>query len=177
MLEIESKIKVAELESTRRRLRALNAVFVGTYLETNSFFDTPDHRLRLADSGLRLRRKRDLSNQEEQLILTYKGPRLPGNVKMREERELIVACEQDAVALLESLGYTPILKFEKHRESWKFLQCQIELDELPEIGFFVEVEGPDESSVQLAARSLGLAASTPVRESYPELVQKHRKQV
>src|SRR5439155_3670787 len=118
-VEIEIKLKVDHLSAVRDRLKQLGAKRVREVMETNVFFDTPDHALLASDCGLRLRRSRDLANHEEKLVITYKGPRGEGQVKSREEIELGVDSADSAVALLEKLGYVKMLTFEKRRESWK----------------------------------------------------------
>ena len=51
--------------------------------------------------------------------------------------------------------------------------CLVELDELPDIGAFVEVEGPDEKTVFAVSESLGLAGE-PISESYLAMVLRRR---
>src|SRR5205823_1530650 len=58
-LEIEAKMKVADFEPVRARLRKLGATRVGEVLETNAFFETADHALLREDRGLRLRTNRN----------------------------------------------------------------------------------------------------------------------
>ena len=51
--------------------------------------------------------------------------------------------------------------------------CTVELDELPEIGSFVEVEGPSDEDVIDVQRRLGLADAKPIGPTYAELVAIH----
>src|SRR5439155_24758133 len=133
-VEIEIKIKFDRLSPIRDRLREIGAKRVGEAMETNIFFDTPDRALLASDCGLRLRRAHDLEHHEDHLVLTYKGPRGEGEVKRREEIEVGVDPMEAAVKLLEQLGYSPMLTFEKRRESWTIDRCKIELDQLPHLG-------------------------------------------
>ena len=94
--------------------------------------------------GLRLRTNHDSATGTETHIITWKGPRQPGALKSREEVELTVTDPADAALLLEKLGYVKVLTFEKRRQSWQLGGCKVELDELPLLGSFVEVEGPGE---------------------------------
>jgi predicted adenylyl cyclase CyaB len=174
--EIEIKLKVDHLAPVRDRLKQLGAVRIGEALETNLFFDTPDHVLLAAGSGLRIRRARDPVGGTEKLIVTYKGPRDPGVVKRREEIELTVDDADHAIALLARLGYPHQLSFEKRRESWTLDQARVEMDLLPELGSFVEIECPTEAEVLRARDMLGLADATVVAQTYPELVSRHLSQ-
>jgi adenylate cyclase class 2 len=172
-LEIEIKLKVDHLSAVRDRLKQLSAKRVREVMETNIFFDTPDHSLLGSDCGLRLRHIRDLADHQEKLVITYKGPRGEGQVKSREEIEVGVDSADNAVALLEKLGYVKMLTFEKRRESWKIEKCMIELDQLPHLGSFVEIECPTEAEVLKLRQKLGLAEVSPIAPTYADLVSHH----
>lgn len=174
--EIEAKLKVDDLEPVRRKLKALGAKADGTRLEINTFFDTPDHTLRRTDKGLRLRTRRDLDDGKEDAKLTFKGPGQPGQFKNREEIETGVDDPKAVAALLEALGFKRDRSFEKKRESWKLDDCQVELDEVPHLGCFVEIEGPDEKSITALQRKLGLDSLRPVKESYIAMLAKWLKE-
>ena len=174
-VEIELKVKVRGHDELRQRLRDVGASLAGKVLERNIFFEISDHSLTKADRGLRLRTSTNQQAGECRHILTYKGPRQPGALKRREELELRVEDANDARALLEALGFRIDLEFEKRRESWMLECCRVELDELPELGTFVEVEGPSEADVLAVQQRLGLAELPLIRESYARLVAHHLK--
>jgi hypothetical protein len=76
------------------------------------------------------------------------------------------------VQLLERLGLARMLSFEKRRESWRS-RCKVELDELPYLGCFVEVEGPAEQPVS-AVRNNSASSDRPiVSSSYVALLMGH----
>ena len=172
-VEIEIKLKVDGSAPIRETLMALGAQRLGEVLETNIFLDTSDRTLLSADCGLRIRRNRSLAGNEGKLVITYKGPREEGPVKRREEIEVVVDRIDPALALLDRLGFRETLCFEKRRESWRLDDCTVELDEMPMMGAFVEIEGPTEADVTAAQARLGLAALSPVPESYADLVTRH----
>ena len=175
-LELEAKIKFDDLEAIRVRLRDAGARRQGMVLETNTFFDTPDGQLVSADKGLRLRRTRDLSNDERHAIVTVKGPQQSGQLKSREEGEVGVADADKAQDVLRMLGYSPTLSFEKRRESWMLGGCKVELDELPILGRFVEIEGPDEPSVMRVRESLNLGNEPLIRTGYISMLSQYLKE-
>jgi len=172
-LEIEAKMKVNDLDAVRRRLDAVGAVRTGQYLENNTFFDTDDRSLLAADKGLRLRINRNLDGQDEQYILTFKGPRLHGSLKTRQEQEMVVTDPESAGAFLQRLGFSQVLRFEKKRESWMLGGCRVELDEMPHLGFYVEIEGPTEQAVLEVRAKLELAGRALVRASYIGLLMSY----
>jgi len=165
-VEIEAKMAVPNVEPVRATLKRLNAPGGALTLETNIFFDTPDQSLLKSGSGLRLRTNRDAASGRETHVITHKGPLLAGTVKSREETELTVENAADAAALFARLGYKKTLTFQKRRESWKLGSCKIELDEVPHLGSFVEVEGPDEATVMRVREQLGLADRPIIKTGY-----------
>lgn len=164
--EIEAKMRVADHAALRDRLRAAGGRFVSRGEELNRFFDRPDESLRRAGCGLRVRQIRTLEGEPTPATITYKGPLEPGALKIRPECELVVADAEQAAKLLAQLGYRETFSFEKRRETWRLGDCTVELDELPLIGRFVEIEGPDGTVVEAARSRIGLASEPLERESY-----------
>ncbi len=156
-LEIELKMRVPDFDALQRKLESLGAVRIVRLAEMNVFLDTPDLSLRRADRGLRVRVEHDRDTQQlRSIIITHKGPRLPGSVKSRTETEMHATSDQEAIALLQALGYHPTLRFEKHRDRWLLDGCHVELDTLPMLGRFVEIEGPGEAAILQLRHKLGL---------------------
>ncbi len=164
-VEIEAKMKVPDLAVVRDRLAAAGGQRVDASLERNTFFDTEDRSLLAADEGLRVRWSRGEAGTVA-CTMTHKGPRQHGPLKSREETEVTVGTEADALAMLTVLGFDRVMSFEKKRESWKLGGCKVELDELPHLGTFVEVEGPKDETVMRVREQLGLADRPLVRASY-----------
>lgn len=171
--ETEVKLKVRELESVRARLGEIGAKPIHRRIENNVLFDRPDRSLHAAGRALRVRTltKPDGSNGLPTTV-TLKGPRQPnpGPVKVREEIEFVVSNESAARSLLETLGYETIMSFEKRRESWRLGACTIELDQLPFLGPFVEIEGPDIAAIETTRVRLGLATAQPREQSYASML-------
>ncbi|MBN1344002.1 MAG: class IV adenylate cyclase [Phycisphaerae bacterium] len=172
-VEIEAKLKVASHEPIRQRLGAAGAERVGCVLETNTIFDSPDRTFLATDQGLRVRRIEVIDGPDRSATLTYKGPRTPDELKTRREVELSVSDAGAAVELLVALGFVTVLAFEKRRETWLAGGCHVELDELPRLGSYVEVEGPDSQAVRDVLTRLGLDGLPIVKESYIGLLIGH----
>jgi adenylate cyclase class IV len=77
------------------------------------------------------------------------------------------------VPLLRALGFERVLLFEKDRDSWRLGDCLVELDTLPELGCFLEIEGPSEEAVRGVQRQLGLSDLSPLRPSYSQMVAEY----
>lgn len=164
--EIEVKLAVESFDGLRGQLAAADAVRIGCVIETNWFFDRPDRSLATGDQGLRIREVHPVDGSSIPSTLTYKGPASSGPVKSRPELELTIADADGARELLLAIGFVEILAYQKRRESWQFCSCRIELDELPHLGRFVEIEGPDQQTIVEARRRLGLAEVAVADQSY-----------
>jgi adenylate cyclase, class 2 len=165
-VEIEAKMKVDDLAAVRGRLEASGAGLIGDYLECNVFFDTEDRSLLAADQGLRIRRSDDTRNGTRVCTMTFKGPRQHGALKSREETEITVGDFDGAGALLGCLGLIRVLSFEKRRQSWSLGGCRVELDEVPNLGAFVEIEGKREDAILHVRELLQLSSRPLIKASY-----------
>lgn len=169
-IELECKLPVPSHDPVRAKLRELGATCLGRVLETNRLLDRADGSLRDAGCGLRVRSVVSLDGHQPAATLTFKGPRLDGAFKQRDELETPVGDADAVVGILRILGFTRTFEFEKTRESWQWHGLKIELDELPRLGSFVEVEGHDEAAVRSAVEQLGLDPAASINESYVALL-------
>jgi adenylate cyclase class 2 len=174
--EIEAKLRFNDFDLMRRRLSEVAAMRLGSVHETNTFFDSPSRKLLREDKGLRLRENRDDATGQSSFVITVKGPQLRGPLKSREEHEIDVSPGPAARELLLALGYEVILSFEKRRETWLLDGCDVELDELPVLGRFVEIEGPDELTVQRVRQKLELDKEPSIRIGYSKMLADYVEQ-
>ncbi|HEY8749658.1 MAG TPA: class IV adenylate cyclase [Tepidisphaeraceae bacterium] len=174
--EIEAKMKVDGFDRMRDALAQAGATRIGSVLETNMFFDSPTQTLVSKDTGLRLRRTRDDATNQVRFIITVKGPQQSGQLKNREEAEVVVDDGEDAKGVLAALGFEPTLSFEKRRESWTLDGCKVELDELPVFGRFVEIEGPGEGEVMAVREKLGMGGTPLIQTGYATMIARHLKE-
>ena len=168
--EIEAKLKVDSLQEIERKLAELGAEFQEEQLQTDYHFDDANSELAKTDRCLRLRRQ--MVGSSERFFLTYKGAKEESNFKKRQEIEIEIKDAESAQRLLSALGYEKVLVVEKKRRLWRLGDCEIALDQLPLLGDFVEIEGPDDEQIADARRSLGLADLPHITESYASLVAK-----
>jgi adenylate cyclase, class 2 len=167
-VETELKIPVENLGSVRDRLAASEAQRVHpAEREVNILLDGPGGELAATGRVLRLRRIGDRRR------LTLKGPAsFDGNVKSREELELEVGDLETLAAIFARLGFQPVLRYEKDRETWQIGGVTITLDHTP-MGDFVELEGPP-ARLEDVASELALHVGSAVPGSYPGLWRAYR---
>lgn len=182
MNEREVKIPVADLDAVRERLRLAGAdLHRPSGLESNLVFDLIDapveQRLRTRRELLRLRSD-GAGNR-----LTFKSaPRFVDGVKERLEHEITVDDRTAARRLLESLRFGVAVRYEKVRETWRLLGCEVSLDRTP-MGRFVEVEELEgEASadrigqgIAEVCRRCGLDVERSVPEDYLTLYRAYRR--
>ena len=166
-LEREIKLRFASADEARARILAFGATPLhGRRLQEDALLDTEDEMLRRQRATLRVRCEGGKS------LLTYKGPALPGLIKIREEHETVVADGAALLAILESLGLHVWFRYEKYREEFSANDVVIAIDETP-VGVFVEIEG-GEDAIHAAARTLGKMPGHYITDSYRFLFLQHR---
>lgn len=164
-LEIEAKMRLTDRVALERQLEKLGAERGPSILEQNTYFDNGEQQLKCTDQGLRIRV--ELHDGEAcTTTITHKGPRAHGQLKSRTETEVSVSDARAAAELLAALGFLPLLSFEKRRHRWMLNGCHIDLDTLPYLGDFIEIEGPSEDAVLNVRRSLGMEEAPLIRASY-----------
>jgi len=168
-VEIEAKLKVDSLSEIEHKLGELGARFLGEQLQTDYFFDDLNATLTKTDKCLRLRKQ--IVEKSENYFLTYKGAKEKSHLKKRQEIESEINDADSIHKLLLALGYKQVLIVEKKRRLWFFCNCEVALDQLPQLGDFVEIEGPDEEEISNVQNSLGLAELPHILKSYASLLK------
>jgi adenylate cyclase class 2 len=177
-IEVEQKFVVADLHGVAERLAAMGAGVREPQAEADVYYRHPARDFASTDEALRIRRKGAAA------YLTYKGPKLDATTKTRREIDLPLAQGAADVeeweSLLEALGFTPVTEVRKRRRKalvdWEGRRVEVSLDEVEEVGTFVELEvvttpddvGPARDCIAALAAHLGLSANE--RRSYLELL-------
>ncbi|MBN2447939.1 MAG: class IV adenylate cyclase [Phycisphaerae bacterium] len=178
--EIEAKFRLESPDALRCELRRRDADCLRDDLEISYILDTPERTLLSDDRGLRVRVARDhAGNAPPRVTVTYKGPRAdagvatPANLKIREEIETAADDGDRLLAIFGRLGFVPHIIFEKRRATWRLGDCTVTVDEMPQLGWFAEIEAPTAEAVVALSAALGLSSETGVRETYVEMAARH----
>ncbi len=154
MLEIEQKFAHADFTALERRLEAKGARVGVDHVETDHYLNAPDRDFARTDEAFRMRCIGSTN------LLTYKGPKQAGPVKVRPELEVPLPDGEQAAAdhlrLLTLLGYRPTAVVRKRRRHYHLKQdgydVTVCLDEVDGLGRFAEVEVlAEESQAEAAA--------------------------
>jgi adenylate cyclase, class 2 len=168
LLEIEIKSYCDDHSAVIRRLLDRGARKKGTSLERDLYLNHPARDFKSTDEALRLRQSGG------RVIMTYKGPKLGTLAKTRVEKEVTMDGFDQALAILQLLGFTPSGTVVKSREMYELNGVEICIDSVEGLGNFVELEmkGTDREPVERElirlAGELGLTRLE--RRSYLELL-------
>ena len=141
-------------------------------VQVDLYFSHPARDFGVTDEALRLRR------ENERTVITYKGPKLDQDTKLREEIELGVEDLDRMSLVLERMGFRPVIRIVKKRTVYDLQGIHFCLDRLPELGNFVEMEwqGDDldfgKKRIMELKQKLGLRGNE--RRSYLELLIEKR---
>ena len=88
-------------------------------------------------------------------------------IRSREEIESEVGDADAVEAVLRALGFRPVFRYQKYRESYAWRDVEIVVDETP-VGTFLEVEG-SLATIHAAATALGFGPGDYMTDSYAGL--------
>jgi len=171
MYEVEIKVR-ADHDVVRSHLHGLDAAPEGTITQVDTYYDAPHRDFAETDEALRVRR--ETTDRDERVALTYKGPLIDDDSKSREEHETAVDDPIAAEGILDGLGFEPAATVEKERERFALDGYTVTLDDVSGLGEFVEVEieTPDDDIADAregakgVLKSLGLDPDAGIRTSY-----------
>jgi adenylate cyclase class 2 len=166
MLEVEVKAPCAGIKP---RLLALGANILRTESQEDTYFNSPWRDFSKTDEALRVRRV------GKKYFLTYKGPKIGSEIKMREEIELPV--DSKIFGVLEKLGFAEAAVVRKRREMFSVENLLICLDCVEGLGNFIEIESKDaadKSRIFFLLKKLGIDKDACTRRSYLELLAERK---
>ena len=106
-------------------------------------------------------------------VLSWKGPvSVRNGYKHREEREARVAEPDEALAILERLGYEVVMRIDRTIAEYRLGGATVRIERYPAMDVLVEVEGtPD--AIERAVVATGLARDRFLPETLPYFVAEY----
>ncbi len=185
-IEVELKIPSPDWNSVVTKLLDLGARETKSQLQYDAYLDRPYKSFADTDEALRLRKRLPIDTMihDDYIIkgpaeITYKGPKIDSLSKTRVEHTIHVEDAQKTLVLFEHLGFRHVLTVVKKRVYYLLHDFVISIDDVKELGVYVELEQVVESESMISsvrdrlfevARSLGLRPEESIRESYLELL-------
>jgi adenylate cyclase class 2 len=141
VLETEVKIKLSHprIEDLEKELIKNNFKFINEEIQEDIYFNSIYKDFKLTDEALRIRVSKDKAE------LTYKGPKLSSDIKVREELSCEIKDVNSMISILEKLGFLPKYKINKKRKNYMWGKYIISLDIVENLGEFIEIEANDVS--------------------------------
>ncbi len=90
-----------------------------------------------------------------------------------EEIECEVSDMENMTAILEKTGLVAFRRQQKKRHTFKYRDVVLDIDTWPKIPPYVELEGPSEAALRLAAENLGLSWKDAFVEDAARVIQKY----
>ena len=171
MLEFELKVRIPSLDPVRKQLIGHNARFCGRIHEHDIYYNAPHRDFGVTDEAIRVRYTNDNA------VVTYKGAKIKTSaLKAREELNMVVDSGAVFEQMLDRLGFTRTAEVNKWRENYRLFEAAITLDEVENLGTFIEIEilSADENSnptarIEEIAKEVGVFGE-PILASYLELL-------
>jgi adenylate cyclase class 2 len=181
MLEIEQKFADADFADLEQKLAGWGIHYFEEHIEEDQYLAPPDRDFRITGEAFRIRKSGDTA------CLTYKGPKLPGEVKTRTELELPLppgeTMYDQYLQLFRHLGYRPVAIVRKRRRQCTFerqgFTMSVCLDDVDKLGHYAEVEIIAEAEQRARAEETLLATAAALglnkveRRSYLTMLLAH----
>jgi pantoate--beta-alanine ligase len=171
MLEIEQKYAGADFAAIESKLKSWGAGPPVVHDEADHYFNAPDRDFARTGEAFRMRRI------DQKNLLTFKGRRQPGAIRIRPELEIPLPDGDEAARqhteLLVLLGYRPVAVVNKRRSAYSLkrdgFELQICLDDVEQVGRFAEVEilAPEEKSAEATSVLSAVAAELGLKDVEP----------
>ena len=135
MIEAEAKYRSPGNDKVEKILARLGAKKVSEGPVEDVYFGHPTKDFGKTDEALRLRKTQSSTE------LTYKGPRMMSEkIKAREEINVDVGSPLAAQRIVERLGFREVCVIKKRRTSYIYDKLRVDLDDVEDLGEFVELE-------------------------------------
>lgn len=162
-IEIEKKYRLQDRKQREKvvaKLKEVGAVYANEVFEEN--FLHKGGKLKEKSAVLRVRKIADTT------ILTYKEKvNEDQDIKQRIEYETKVSDVVATEKIIQSLGFSLNVIYEKRRQTWHFGDVEVVLDELP-FGLYMEIEGTAED-IEKAEKKLEARDLEVEPRGYPRL--------
>ena len=145
--EIEVKFLNVDIDEVRQKLQAAGAVLEHPMrLMKRALIETPEMNARHA--YLRIR------DEGDKITATFKQF-TENSLTGAKEREIVVSDFDETIEIFAEFGLHYHTFQESKRETWKYGDVEVVIDEWPWISPYIEIEGDSEEAVKQAAKDLG----------------------
>ncbi|MFW9794343.1 MAG: class IV adenylate cyclase [Candidatus Thorarchaeota archaeon] len=180
--EVEVKISIDSYEEMEKRILEVGAKKINREIQRDLYYNHPCRNFQNTDEALRLRSRQPIEGEEVdssrgRVEITYKGPKVDSTTKTRIEASVDLHDSTEMATILEHLGFELVATVIKTRQFFRLPSITISIDEVEDVGLFMELEtmaqpkDVDDAREQIFTimEKLGLDPSQSIRESYLEI--------
>ena len=177
MIEVEVKAKINSFSEMEEKLDEIGATKTKKEFQEDIYFNSPIVDFAETDEALRIRTTKE--NDETNIFITYKGPKIDKKSKTRHEIEMSIEEAQKCSDIFEAIGFKKVRTVRKDRQYYTFENFEISLDDIEGLDPYMEIEialsdGEDYSQAQKSIfelfEKLGITDGFE-RTSYLELLE------
>ena len=170
-MEVEVKARVDDMEAMKQRLESAGAAFEGETDQVDAYFKPKGFDARPAEPGdwiLRVRKSGDEKTLTIKVLTEITGA--------WKEHETVIGNPGQAVKIAEVMGLINVFTFHKKRIFGRMGEFEILLDDVKELGRFIEVgiisDEPEKTRQKIIEflKSIGIKEEDIERRGYGEIM-------
>lgn len=168
--EIEVKVLHVDLDEMEAKLVDFGGEKIGEEHQTNYLIDSAVHPIPAGLGYLRIRRIE--KDGGETVQCTFKEKKSDEGVRVYDEHTVIIDDAREMRAIFALLGYGLVEEAKKHRISYAFKQCRIDLDRWDPESFpepYMEIEGSNRAAIDEVIAALSIDREQVSTKSIAEL--------
>ena len=114
MIEVEVKAKIDDFKEMEKKLSAIGAVKTKKEFQEDIYFNSPVVDFAQTDEALRIRTTNE--NDDANIFITYKGPKIDKNSKTRKEIEMGIEDSKKCAGIFEAIGFEKVRAVRKNTQ-------------------------------------------------------------
>lgn len=151
MIEVEVKAKINSFSEMEEKLDEIGAIKSKKEFQEDIYFNSPIVDFAKTDEALRIRTTKQ--NDDINIFITYKGPKIDKESKTRKEIEMAIEDAKKASGIFEEIGFKKVMAVRKNRQYYAYENFEITLDDIEGLDPYMEIEialddGEDYSEAQ-----------------------------
>lgn len=151
MIEVEVKAKINSFKEIEDELEKIGATKTKKEFQEDIYFNSPVVDFAKTDEALRIRTTKE--NDNTNIFITYKGPKIDSASKTRKEIEMGIDDAGKCSEIFEEIGFKKVRTVRKNRQYYQYENFEISLDDIEGLDPYMEIEigledGEDYSNAQ-----------------------------
>ena len=151
MIEVEVKAKIDSFDEIEKELERIGATKTKKEFKKDIYFNSPIVDFAKTDEALRIRTTTE--NDDTNIFITYKGPKIDSHSKTRKEIEMGIDDSKKCADIFEEIGFKKVRTVRKNRQYYEYENFEISLDDIEGLDPYMEIEigledGKDYSEAQ-----------------------------